>query len=271
MEKLGIFIIVLFFTSCAMMQNILHQDKKNNVLASYKKMEDRDYLMHLSALGDHYLQTPGVKNLKLSKESLNYLTSIYMKLTLENELYYTKKIKPSFYIIESRTPFTFSLPNGKFFFSSELIHKYLKHEDILISVLSAEIFRVQYEIYGRKSVVSVGYIDTERLLSLLRLSEKNQTEIDKWAFYTMKRAGYDAIAYLSWLQIQNRNSMDFILQHGGDTQKISRQEFIFKKFIVEQGISNDDAQRFERRSSVDFYNFKKELTRVGYGSKNERE
>ena len=99
------------------------------------------------------------------------------------------------------------------------------------------------------------------MLSILKLKEEYITEIDKWAFYTMKRAGYDSLAYLNWLQIQNKNTMDFFLQHGGDTRRISREEFLFKKFIVGQRISNDDTKRFQRRSSAGFYELKREINK----------
>ena len=45
----------------------------------------REYLDHLTELGKHYLNTPGVKNIRLRTSSKNYLKGIYRQIVKSNE------------------------------------------------------------------------------------------------------------------------------------------------------------------------------------------
>ena len=104
-----------------------------------------------------------------------------------------------------------------------------------------------------------GHLTTSRILGLMRLKTIDKVEIHKWAFYTLKRVGIDPDIYLSWLQIQNRNSLDFAVQLG-DTSSISREESLFKAFLIEQSNAKSNQTKYER-SSRDFYSFVNRLKR----------
>ena len=75
----------------------------------------------------------------------------------------------------------------------------------------------------------------------------------------LRRAGYDASAYLNWLQTQNKNTLDFTLQYGV-TRTLSREEFLYKNFLVTQGFS-DKEDGFLVNSSASFYKLLKEVKR----------
>jgi len=78
-------------------------------------------------------------------------------------------------------------------------------------------------------------------------------EVHKWAHHLTIRSGYDGEYYLSWLQTQNRNTADFILQVG-DANQINREESLFKAFLIKN--TNEDEQvTTKKTSSKNFYTF----------------
>jgi hypothetical protein len=97
------------------------------------------------------------------------------------------------------------------------------------------------------------------MLSLLRLNIEEKVEIHKWAFHILKRVGIDTDSYLSWIQIQNRNSVDFSLQLG-DISSISREESLFKAFIIKNTEKKKTSKSHEG-SSREFYAFINQLKR----------
>ena len=258
-------ITLLILTSCSSAIGIFYKEKpRSEVFSKYNIYEHEDYLEQLASLAEVYINSPGITQIKLNKSDMAYLKNLYYKITGDNELLFKKRKEMKLYIIKNKVPFFFSLPHGQYFFSSGLITRYFKHEDMLISALTCEIFKVHYAIYEKKIIVPVGHMSTERMLSLVRLSLEEKREINKWAFYIMKRAGYDAIAYLNWLQLQNKNTLDFLFQLGGDTRRISREEFRLKNFIVNQSITSNDTKRFERNSSKGFYKLLTSLNKISY-------
>jgi hypothetical protein len=91
------------------------------------------------------------------------------------------------------------------------------------------------------------------MLNLNRLSLEEKMEVHKWAHHLTIRSGYDGEYYLSWLQTQNRNTADFILQVG-DANQINREESLFKAFLIKN--SNEDEQvTTKKNSSKSFYTF----------------
>ena len=85
----------------------------------------------------------------------------------------------------------------------------------------------------------------------------DKVEIHKWSYYLLKRTGVGPDSYLSWLQVKNRNSLDFSLQLG-DIRSISREEALFKAFLIE---AEKDSTRFSkyRGSSKAFYRLLNEI------------
>lgn len=253
--KKKILILTIFLTLCSCALFTKSEDGQLNF-----KIETatEDYSDHLKSLGRDYLNSPKIKQVYISKSSRKYLLRLYNRIVSNNELLLNNSETPKFYIIRSKLPFYFSLPGSSFFFSSILIKKYLRSEELFMSLLSSEIIKSQKQIYLKKMIVPVGYMRTERMLSLTRSSLALKHEINKWAYYTMKRSGVDPSAYLMWMQIQNRNTLEFSMQNAG-VQSISREEYLFKNFIASKGAVSKIAEIKIENSSRKFYRFLNEI------------
>ena len=239
-----------------MVKNGLFLELKRDSANSYKK---KDFEDHLIALGEDYLKSPQIKTVALTKKSKRYLKNIYDRLVKNSELIFDRKDKPQFFIIKSRAPFYFSLPKSRIFISSGLVLKYLKNEQLLVAALAHEIIKSQKSLYEKNIMIPVGFVTTEKMLSITRISLDLKSEVNKWTYYMLRRAGYDSSAYLNWLQTQNKNTLDFTLQYG-DTRTLSREEFLYKNFLVTQGFS-DKEDEFLVNSSASFYKLLKEVKR----------
>ena len=123
---------------------------------------------------------------------------------------------------------------------------------MLVSTLSYELVRSEKLLYPKLTIIPVGYIPLERILMLGRLNLNEKMEVHKWAHYLTVRSGYDGEYYLSWLQTQNRNTADFILQVG-DANIINREESLFKAFLIKNSTDNDPVGK--KNSSKTFYTF----------------
>ena len=81
-------------------------------------------------------------------------------------------------------------------------------------------------------------------------------ELHKWAFHLTRRSGYDSEYYLSWLQVQNRNTADFVLQVG-DVTSMTREEALFKAFLIKE-TANENVV-IKKNSSKSFYQLVNDL------------
>jgi len=245
--------------SCSTLKKIIFGQKYNRS-ENFTPIDEKGYEKHFVKIAEDYLKTPGIKIQKTSARSINYLTSVYFKIVHSNELVLDKKFKPKFYIITDHRPFYFSLPGGYIFYSSGLFDKYLKNEEILISILAFQTFRIHKNIYYKRTIVPIGYITTEKALAISKISVKEKIEVAKWTFFLLKRSGFDGLAYLQWLQIQNKYTLDFSLM-SGNARDLVREEFLFKNFVVTEGDISRDYDIDERNSSIGFYRLQKEIRR----------
>jgi hypothetical protein len=218
---------------------------------SYSSMSATDFADHLASLKEPFLSTPGVKvvnNLPARK----FLETLAGEIISKNEIFFKNLKKTNVTILNTDAPLHFSLPKGEIFLSSGLISKYIKHESMLVSVLSYELVRSENLLYPKQIIIPLGYIPLERMLTLGRLGLEEKFEVHKWAHYLTIRSGYDGEYYLSWLQTQNRNTADFILQVG-DINLINREESLFKAFLIKN--SKEDDLPGKKNSSKTFYTF----------------
>ena len=253
------FLFLILFVGCAQFTFKRKSNNKEAVqLEGYNHYENSDYIDHLNSLKVPYLESTEIKRMNLKSSSEKFLAEIASKILKKNELFFVSQVNPEFYIIENDAPFHFSLPGMKIFISSGLIKKYIKSEKLLYCLITFELIRSEKNIYKKNIIIPTGFISTRRMLSLLRLNIQEKVEIHKWAFYILKRVGIDTDNYLSWLQIQNRNSVDFSLQLG-DISSISREESLFKAFIIKN--TQKKIARQHEGSSRDFYRFVKNLKR----------
>ncbi len=213
-----------------------------------------DYVEHLGSLSQAYLLFNQGKIKKISKRSEQYLREIHDRIVKNNEIFLSKRDIPSFYILDNSSPFMFSLPNSHFFISHSLISKFLKNEQLFVAALSREIIRAQRNVYEKKFIINTGNISTDDMMKLMKLRSEIKFKINEWAYIVLKRTGYDASALLAWIQLQNKNPLDFSM-YIGDRATISREEYFFKNFLVNDKKSSAEVPvDDEMNSSKDFYN-----------------
>ena len=239
-------IIATSLVSCA------QSTYKNMDFSSLGNPSDADFVDHLSATGEVFIKSNDVHLIRLSKESSAFLTSIYDRIVLNNEFFFNSQVRPTFHFIKNKTPFLFSLPNSEFYFSSGLVENYLKSEEIFVAALAAEIIKSQRLIYEKKLIIPVGNLSVEKMLSLCRIKSDVKVSVNEWAYSILKRAGFDASAYLNWIQVQNRNTLDFSFMLG-DAVGISKEEHLFKNYLSRQGVAGVEKKNIEANSSKEFY------------------
>lgn len=215
-------------------------------------MAINDYADHLNSLKQAFLVTPGTKTYTLSPSARKYIQNLGEQIISNNEIFFKNLKSANVTVLDSEAPLHFSLPKGEIFLSSGLIAKYIKHESMLVCIIAYELVRSEKLLYPKLTIVPVGYVPLERILVLGRLSLEEKMEVHKWAHYITVRSGFDGEYYLSWLQTQNRNTADFILQVG-DANLINREESLFKAFLIKK--SNEDEVPGKKNSSKIFYSF----------------
>ena len=135
-----------------------------------------------------------------------------------------------------------------------MIERYLKSEELFVAAFAAEVVKSQRFIYEKRIMLPLGYYSTEKMMSLTKLKFDTKQQVSEWTYFVLKRAGYDSSAYLNWIQIQNRNILDFAL-YLGDSVGISKEEHLFKNFMTKQGAVGVEKRFNEANSSKSFYKF----------------
>lgn len=216
------------------------------------ELKTQDYIDHLAAAGGDYLAYEETKTIKLRPDTVEFLDNIYDRLVSNNQLILNLTERPTFYIIQHKSPFLFSLPRSQFFFSTALIERYLKSEELFVAAFAAEVVRSQRFIYEKQILLPLGFYSTEKMIGLTKLKFDTKQQVSEWTYFVLKRAGYDASAYLNWIQIQNRNTLDFAM-YLGDSVGISKEEHLFKNFMTKQGVLGVEKRFNEANSSKNFY------------------
>jgi len=218
-------------------------------------MLKKDYRDQMASLTFDLINTRRVRTIKIDKKIRQYLTEIFNRVISNNELLLKKgdEYKPQFFIINHSMPFIFSLPKNQFFLSRGLVRKYFKNESLLIGALVFEIIKSRREMYYKSQLIPTGVISIRRLISLVRIGLEDKMKIYKWAFFALKRSEYDASALLNWIQIQNKNTLDFSWMIG-DARVVTREEYEFKSFLAGRGDESSDIPRIN--STKEFYYYK---------------
>ncbi len=219
----------------------------------FQDMGAKDYSDHLASLRKPFLSTPGIKIFPLNDQAQKYLKSVTSQIILNNEIFFKTLKDARITIIDNDAPLHFSLSQGEIFLSKGLIVKYVKHESMLVSILAYELVRSEKLLYPKLTFVPVGFVPLEQMLLLGRLNLEEKMEVHKWAHHITLRSGYDGEYYLSWLQVQNRNTADFLLQVG-DANLISREESLFKAFLIKNANEEHVAPRSASKSFYTFLN-----------------
>lgn len=243
--------ILAFSISCTSIK--IPVTKKNHHLYNgrYEPLSKNDFSDHLASLRVPFLAGSGVKVSDVP-EARKYLKQLTNEIISKNEIFFKNLNSASVTILESNSPIHFSLPKGEIFISTGLISKYIKHESMLVSVLSYELVRSENLLYPKNIIIPVGHISIGRMLRFSKLDLEEKIEIHKWAHYLTIRSGYDGEYYLAWLQTQNRNTADFLLQVG-DIDTINSEESLFKAFLIKSSVEDD--LTLKKNSSKKFYTF----------------
>lgn len=251
MGKFNRFILIAVL-GCSLIACSSDSKKKTLDYTGIGELQSKDYIDHLAAAGGDYLSYEENKTIKLRPESVEFLESVYERLVSNNQLILNVVEKPTFYIIQHKSPFLFSLPKSQFFFSTALIERYLKSEELFVAAFASEVLRSQRFIYEKQIMLPLGYYSTEKMIGLTKLKFDTKQQVSEWTYFILKRAAYDASAYLNWIQIQNRNTLDFAM-YLGDSVGISKEEHLFKNFMTKQGVLGVEKRFNEANSSKNFY------------------
>lgn len=216
------------------------------------ELSSEDYSDQLGFLGGEYNQ--GVALKKLKKSQITYLNTLYKRIRKKNERVFPLTSNPQFYVVKDEGPFYFSLPNNSYYFSRGLIQKYFKNELALISCLTYMMLQAHNKVFLKRTVVPIGYISTDQIISLIKLPLNLKAGLNKSVFMVLNHMGIEGGYYLQWIQLQNRNTLDFVRQIG-DPQFITKEEFLFKQFISKKTSDAFSVRQVSFNSSRSFYNF----------------
>lgn len=263
MIKVLITIFLLsWLTNCSMYEKyILQNDKSIEVEKIDFSPRPEDYKDQLVFLSKDLINNLKHECWPMNKKMTEYLKSLYFKIAKNNRSVFEEVTpNPKFYVINTLRPVSISLPEGHFFISLGMLQKYIKNELLLISMLSFEMLKSFRYIYLKKIIIPTGYMSLEKIMGQVKVPFKIRVELNKWAYLVMDRAGFDATVYLNWLQIQNRNALDFSYQLK-DTQSISREEQMFKSYLAKRN-KGEKYTTIDSNSSEDFYKFINKIKRL---------
>lgn len=253
--KLILLLAPLLLVGCS-----LYSSEKNMYPFGHeKKMVRDDYERHLIRLSDLYIQQAGKKIVKLKNRNQKYFNKLQKRLTENNENILKEGNEANVYIVKDNRPFYFSTPGHRIFFSSGLIKKYVKNEDLFASIFTTEYLRSNLSIFKKIVLIPHDNVTLNKMLKVTSLDLKTKVDLNNLTYEVMKRSGFDPEAKLLWLQMENRNSIDFSLQYENSSM-ISTEEFYIKNYIVKQ--EKIDTITFEKNSSREFYQFRRFVERI---------
>ncbi len=246
----GVSCFLLLLYSCSVIK-IPGKGKGRNLVEenAYTPLQAQDYADHFASLKKSFLNTPGVNQVRLDRYTTSYFQNVLSEIISKNEIFFLSLRSAEVTVIDSEMPLHFSLPKGEIFLSRGLITKYIKHESMLVSILAFELVRSEKLLYPKDVIIPTGSLPLERIIMLSRLSLEEKMQVHKWAHHLTERSGYDGEYYLSWLQTQNRNTADFLLQVG-DANLITREEALFKAHLIKTDTENNV---IKKNSSKNFY------------------
>ena len=247
------FLILLHLSGCAGLKRFIwpNADKGDFDLSQYNEFQNEDFLLHFEHIAKHYVEINKNNILNVNKTIAGYTDSLLERIFNRNEVLFKNKKNHKIYFIKDKAPFYFSLPPHHIFLSTGLMRKYIEQEELFVVLLLGEMIKLEKNLFPKITMIPIGYWSTERLLPLLSLDFKTKTKMNKWIYYALDRSGYDADQLLSWLQIQNKNILDFGTQ-SGNSQRIILEESALKSFVVRY-LKSERVEENKKMSSKEFY------------------
>lgn len=213
----------------------------------------KDFEEQLKSFKNSFIKNHKKKILRPKGVVKKYLERVVNKIGDNNETLIPSLESLEVFFIKDSSPYLFSLPGYKIFISTNLMNTYIKNESVFLGALTYEIIKSGRKIYKKKLYVPRGYVETKEILKIVDVQSETKTNLLKWTFLALERAGLDGSAILNWIQIINRNSLEFSWYLVGK-KNLSLEEFQFKTFLVSQGVNFGNNN--ENGSSRGFYRLK---------------
>lgn len=251
-KKHIVIFLVLIFQGCSFL-GINNPKKFYSV--SDAELTRRDYWLHWKKISEDFKDTYGAL-LKTPPPLIHeYLKQIVKKVEEKNETFFENDppVEIKFLIFKDNRPFYFALPTGEIILSSRLVEKYIDHEGALFSVIVPELIRVRKAIYPKLQLLPMGFLTLDKMLSIQRLTFEVRMKLHQWTYYLMLRSNFHPNQYLSWIQLQNRNHLDFSF-YLADSIVLVKEEAYLKQFIV-NNYGKLEFNPLNLKSSKDFYKF----------------
>jgi hypothetical protein len=258
-SPLLLFFILCSFTSCSLWHKPL---STHNFQTRQERLSSNDYMTSWRSAKEGFLNFESEHLVLADKETQNYINELVLQLVDRNELFFKgqEKYQVKLYVMSSDKVFYFSLPTGEIIFSTRLLNKYLDNEGFLVSILLQEYLRITFRLYQKINVIPLGYMSLKSLVPLLRLGFMERKNIHEWSYYLMKRANSYPESYLSWIQMINRNQLEFTYIYP-DSAQLYREESSFKQYMIKNyGLSQSFLQKIN--SSKRFYVFSQKYRQI---------
>lgn len=249
-----LFLLLTFLMSCSRFNYL----KKEFPFNYRNNAEVEDYREHLSHIAKSYISSNKSKLIKVSNSSKKYLFDLVNRIKNNNEIIFQDKAEIKLYLVKDSRPFIFSLPNGYYFISRGLVNNYIRSEDIFISMFVYELIRNELTIYKKISEIPYEKSTLSRVLQVTNLELETRNELNILTYKVLKRAGFDPEARLLWIQMVNKNSIDFSIMYESPNV-IPKEEYLFKNYISN---NKSDNFEYERNSTRSFYSFRQRLRRL---------
>jgi len=249
-----LFFLVAFLTLISSCSNSSIDQKSYNVIQKrLKLLRSETVINQYGYLNNLYISSHREKIIKLDKNTKKYIENIISKLYRFNETFLPNVEKIEIIVLDEKIPFFFSLPSGQIYLSNLLFKKYFKSESLFNAIIAIELYKMANKIYLTIPIIPLGHVDINQLVAISRLPTEQKFEIYKWAYHVLNRSGYDPSAILSTIQLISKHHLEFYFQNG-DVGNPSREEFLFKSYIVKEQL-NLKLPSENENSSQDFYKF----------------
>ena len=244
---------ILILSSCSIFKKKFEYPYNNNLT-----LKSRDYAKNLESIAEIFNKKHRGNLHEIQFEKSRYLRDVLNKIYNNNETLLSRVPKHKLFIINDKRSFYFSFPGNNYYFSTALMDKYLKSEELFLTILIGEIVRNNFLIYEKKKLIPFNEIDVNELVSLTYISLESRARINNITYEVMSRSGYDPEVSLLWLQIKNRNTAEFDLLYD-NSNSISKEEYLLKNYIVKRKSAKHEL--YDKNSSKNFYRFKALLAR----------
>jgi len=212
------------------------------------------YLDHYNNLLNDFITTSSGYIKKARPEIQGYLNGIWKRLL--GRMDYKSVTALEVYYYDDQQPFYLLSPDGRLILSIGLIEKYVRNQPLLSVILLEAILRIKHNYFYKIIFIPTGIITVEQMLSVLKLDLKSKTNINEWIYYYLKKNNGDVVSILDWVQVKNRNSLDFSLLNNNGYSPLEEEKVLKNIFLKGRNL-----ELFHEEVSLSpkvFYRFRRE-------------